>query len=794
MKKKEKLIVTSAFLLAASSCLNPIFATTLEIKSTYKGKTMPSYIRIRDANDNPVRFNSTEKGFVQSPNGTDILSPNTDNNNVFITDIKQGNYNVEGVTLDNKYIVPQSQGISIKGDRDYQSTLNLFDNAGSIKIKVVDGSNTPISGSQFEIEGLKFDKVGSGYVQSDNGNATIISDSYGNITLSNIPVGTYNIYQKSMNGYSNFVNSSIKVTYNQVSNLTAVNKKEADKTAEQNQNNQNQNQQHQNQQPQQLQQQQPDINTIRNNNINKGILKLGVRDENYLEGSKFKIMKGISALKFKKNGNNYEVSPSGAVDIIETNNSSPVSIILEPGNYKLVETESPKGYTKIKDKDFEIKKGIETKIEVKKKQEKGSLKLNVRNEAGINVKGYEFKFNQNGEMKFKKSNNVYKYDKNGDLTTLATDDNGEIKIEDIPVGKIKIKNTKVLDKYVLIKSEMTKDIEKDKEAKLDIEAEKQKNIIEVKNNGDALSNVKYKLYLEDNLLVTEETGSDGDIGPLSEDGDYYVEVLNVPEKCVIPDGKVKFTVKDGKVQGENTLNIESAMIKASLGKKEEGVSFALYKDGEKFMEEKTDEDGIANFVGLPYGNYSIKQSPRKDNKEVSDKEYNVIIDEHYKNQEPLDFSIQKAKPIKEKKKANPILIGIICIILTLLGVTGYNLYKLYKEEGIRSFEDLKRLVFNKKEIPLLPAPKDDVEYMEAETVFDPFEEDNTKNNKDDKEEKEVLDNENVTLSQEIADENIKCSDKPVEEKESEEGVNTQEKDLNSTEVKSEDENANNINK
>lgn len=682
-KKTQKTVSVISSLAIVSTLSSSALASTLEVRSIYGKDIVPAYVRIKDVNNNPVKFYSTEKGYIQSNSGTDLLSSNMTNDLIYIQSINEGVYQVEGVSLDKKYALPNVQTISITKDSNLQTTLNLYDNIGSLSIRVVDNNNNPISGSSFEIEGVLLSKTSNGYTYSKNGSQNLaVSDSNGNIKIYNLPVGTYKVYQKSMNGYSNFANTSVSVDFNQMSTITVINKKDGQHSGSTNTNTANNNSR---------QNVQPNINTIRSQNLSKGILKLSVMDQHLLSGSKFSLKKGTETVKFKKNGNNYEASSSGNVSSIDTNTNSPVSIVLDPATYKLIENEAPKGYSKIKNRDVEIKKGIETKVEIKKKKEKGKLGITVKDESGIGMKGYSFSLTMGNEtMKFKKTNDFYTYDKSGEFTEIETDDNGGLRIADLPVGEVSVKNTKSTEGYELLKEVQKKVIEKGNEVKLDIKAVKKKNIITIKNNGQPVSEVEYELYKQDKLFLSDKTSINGNIGPVNEDGDYYVKIIKVPERYVKTDKQIKFVLKNGEFNNQD-LEIETAKIEASVGKKIAGEEFTLYKDGNKLSVESTNEEGIATFKELPYGNYSIKQT--NSSSTPSKKEYNVVIDENYQNTKPYDFSQENAVPIKSKKKIDPIVAVIASLTALLLGYTGYNIYMLKKSKKLNK-EDLKRFLKN----------------------------------------------------------------------------------------------------
>ena len=665
--KKKKHILLALTIGLTTNIATSTYAATLEIKTIYSGKNIPAYVRIIDKNNVPLKFTSTDSGYVLSNNGTDILSSNMNNSNIYISNIDNGLYNVEGVSLDKKYTMPNQQSIMINSNKDYQTTIQLYDNVGSLSIRVVDDNNHGISVASFEIPCLYFEKNSQGYKASSSGQNYVVSDNNGNINIYNIPIGSYKVYQKSMDGYSNFLNTGISVDYNQTSSIIAVNKKNGSTSTSRSSTSN-----------------QTNINELRRTNSNKGLLKLNVKSDNkYIEGVKYQLKKGTEIISFKKNNNSYEISTNGNYKTIDTNSSNFLSVILDPGTYKLIETQTPNGFTKIKDRDIEIKKGIETKVDINKKKESGSVLLNLRNDNSIAIKNAEFEIYSGGNLvKFKKDNDKYKIDESGSQT-LVTDENGQIKVDSIPVGDISIKNTKAGDGYSIINEEIKKSVQSNSELKIDLTAQKKKSIISVLNENEPLANVEYELYKENELLVKDITKLDGNIAEIKSDGNYYVKILRVPERYVKPNKeKIKFIVKNLELDN-HTIDIESATIKATLKNKIEGEEFTLYKDGAKYATEKTDPNGNVMFSSLPYGSYSLKQTASSKGS-ISNKEYNVVIDADYQNKDAFDFSNLKTE--KKKNSFNSIFIALIATAILMLMYTAYNVYKICKEQGLKPKE------------------------------------------------------------------------------------------------------------
>lgn len=196
---------------------------------------------------------------------------------------------------------------------------------------------------------------------------------------------------------------------------------------------------------------------------------------------------------------------------------------LRTGNYKLIETKTNKWYNLADNTNIEVKWDEETSKTIENELKKGQVRIvKVDNENHkTKLEGVEFDI-------LDENDNV--------LETLITDENGEAltsryAIRDI--SKLKIKETKTLDTYVLSDEVKTIELQENQITNIVFENEKIKGKVEItkvdkNDNSKLLEGAEFGLYDEnDDLLETLITGPDGKV--ISNDlykGKYYLKELD----------------------------------------------------------------------------------------------------------------------------------------------------------------------------------------------------------------------------------------------------------------------------
>ena len=276
------------------------------------------------------------------------------------------------------------------------------------------------------------------------------------------------------------------------------------------------------------------------------------------------------------------------------------------GNYYYVETKAPEGYILNSTKHpFTIS---ENGVVLKETVENEKIVGNIR----VVKEGENNEFLPNAEI------TLYDLDGN-ELKTLVTSENGEVTFENIPYGEYKIKETKAPEGYNLSK-EVLKVRINGEETGLIYEAGKITNtkikadikINKLDQDENKVVGAEFTLYNNnDEVIGTTVTNEDGIA--VFEDvvyGDYYIKETKIPEGYIGTDEKFDVSIKES--NGDKSIEIENTRIKSNLeiSKNDgnnnplKGAEFTIYNSfNEELAKSTTDENGIAKFEDLVYGNY-----------------------------------------------------------------------------------------------------------------------------------------------------------------------------------------------
>ena len=158
---------------------------------------------------------------------------------------------------------------------------------------------------------------------------------------------------------------------------------------------------------------------------------------------------------------------------------------------------------------------------------------------------------------------IYYIDKDNNrklVFTGITDENGNIKISDLFVGKFVIVETDAATGYRLSDEEVTFEIKENGEiVKAEMTNEKIKSTIKihkVDENGNPLQGVKIGIYdLDNNLIYSGITDENGDIEVELEYGSYYFQEIETIDGYVLSEEKVYFDVNsDGEIIQKTLVN------------------------------------------------------------------------------------------------------------------------------------------------------------------------------------------------------------------------------------------------
>ncbi len=195
---------------------------------------------------------------------------------------------------------------------------------------------------------------------------------------------------------------------------------------------------------------------------------------------------------------------------------------LRIGNYKLIETKTNKWYNLAEDTELEIKWDEETTKNIENELKKGQIKVVKidKDNNEVRLEGVEFEvLNENNEL----------------LEKITTDEKGEALTSRYPTRdfeKLKIRETKTLDTYVLSNEVKTIKLEANKITDVIIENEKIKGKVEItkvdaKDENKKLEGATFGLYDANNNLI-EKLITDKDGKALSSFipfGKYYLKEL-----------------------------------------------------------------------------------------------------------------------------------------------------------------------------------------------------------------------------------------------------------------------------
>ena len=182
---------------------------------------------------------------------------------------------------------------------------------------------------------------------------------------------------------------------------------------------------------------------------------------------------------------------------------------LNTGEYILQETKTKEEYKIASSQNIVINWNEKLGLIVENEKKKGNLKV-IKIDADnseVKISGVEFNLmDEEGNI----------------LSTAITDKNGEIYIQELPIGKYILQETKTTDKYILNEDKKEVQIIEDKTTEVTIKNEKIKGKIQIvktsedannilhKPAGEAIPDVKFAVYNEKGKIVQElETDEKG---------------------------------------------------------------------------------------------------------------------------------------------------------------------------------------------------------------------------------------------------------------------------------------------
>ena len=288
---------------------------------------------------------------------------------------------------------------------------------------------------------------------------------------------------------------------------------------------------------------------------------------------------------------------------------------LEPGAYIVQEIQAKSGYL-LDDtpKTITVKDHQTYTLEVFN-QPKGGLVINKLDSVTHEpLEGVEFTITEaDGTV----------VDDNGGMTSsmglYRTDENGQIIIDGL-VGTFIITETKTIEGYTIHEETRTQTvvINPNDTQTITVYNDPVGGVELVKVNSadktQRIPNVTFEIRRMDDALVdTVTTDSDGRVFLPLEDGSYYAVEIEAAEGFKLDSTPVYFTVEDGEttvlqIENEAVSGILLHKTDSTTGEDIYGVTFLLYDDtNTPIGQQTTDDRGYAWFENLPAGRYYLRE-------------------------------------------------------------------------------------------------------------------------------------------------------------------------------------------
>ena len=340
------------------------------------------------------------------------------------------------------------------------------------------------------------------------------------------------------------------------------------------------------------------------NNISLKIKKVEENSNKPIQGVKFALYQGEQLVQEKQTDQDGRITFDN----------------LYPGKYTLKEVETGEKY--ILDntsQEFELKYGDTKEITITNRIKTGKIKVYKVDKDNKEVKIEGIKFD------------LYSEEQKSMIGTYTTDTNGEINIENLPVGEYKLIE-KESNKWYNLADEIKLKVNFNETAETTVVNELKKGQIKVikvdkDNNEVKLKGVKFEVQDKDgNVLETLKTDKNGEAMTskyaIKDYENLYLKEVETNEKYVLNDKITKIKLeKDkitnvvfenekikGKIKIIKTSKDYNKINKTQAGSPIEGVKFEIYNSEDKLVETlTTDKQGTAISSNLEKGEYKVKE-------------------------------------------------------------------------------------------------------------------------------------------------------------------------------------------
>ncbi|MDP7992262.1 SpaA isopeptide-forming pilin-related protein [Bacillus sp. MHSD_36] len=391
---------------------------------------------------------------------------------------------------------------------------------------------------------------------------------------------------------------------------------------------------------------------------NTNVMKIVMKNTKKVENGQFKLL--------KKDSESGQLLPGAKFDVIDKDGNVVETIItdgkgealskqLPVGTYTLKEVEAPKGYelsSSLVHIDVAANNTVTVDVLNKKIVEKATGQFEI------------VKVDANDKTKVLSDAEFEVYKDGKKVETLRTDKTGKVISKKLEPGTYTLKETKAPQGYKLLKEEIEVVVEANKVIQVQVENAKELGSLQVikkdAESAEVLEGAEFRLKNENGQVVGEAktTNKDGVVQFENlEPGKYTLEETKAPEGYkavevtvevnVVANEVVKQEVTNEKVTGQFEVVKVDANDKTKLLS---GAEFAVYKDGKKVAELKTDESGKVMSPKLPLGEYTVKETKAPEGYKLSNKEWKVTI--------------QNEKEVVKVEAENERILGSLQIIKT----------------------------------------------------------------------------------------------------------------------------------
>lgn len=424
---------------------------------------------------------------------------------------------------------------------------------------------------------------------NEDGNtiAHLITDVNGEAYIENINIGKYTLKEtKTKREYNLCENEDIIVEWNKTADVVIENEKQKGKI--------------------------------------KVIKQDSEKNEIKLEGVKFQI---------------YDINNKVVDEIITDKNGEAYSSKLLIGEYKVKEIDLGNNINYLLNDEIynvKVENQMISELVVENEHKKGNLKIlkTDKDNNDITLEGVEFEI----------------IDEFGYVYKTVTNEEGIAIVNDIRVGKVKIKEVKTNDNYILNSEVIETEIKHNECIEITIQNEKKKGQVEIyktekDNNQVKIPNVEFEI-LDLNSKVVDRliTNSEGHaISKKIPVGKYYLKETKTNSKYLLNENVLEINIEynkiaclniknekiTGKIQINKTSSGNSPILNINRGEALNNVEFQIFDMKDKLVDTViTDENGIATTKALEIGRYKVIEKSTNKYYLLNKKEYFVNIEKN----------------------------------------------------------------------------------------------------------------------------------------------------------------------